>query len=113
MGDVQIVAGIKKRRKRGRVRLYLPDVSMDKISDEVNETNTCIMSNPNIYDHYITNLYFDPETDRYIIYYDDIAKGEGGGKIQIISNPPTGSYLVKDMVYNSESGRFMIEHNET
>ena len=65
------------------------------------------------YPRKIALVHFDPETDRYIIYYDDIAKGEGGGKIQIISNPPTGSYLVKDMVYNSESGRFMIEHNET
>ena len=109
----KIVAGIQRRNRNKRIRLFIPDYSMEVLSNEVNKTDPGIISNPDTNDHYVTNLYLDSQTNRFMIQYDDMAKGETGGKIQVISNPlETEGCPVTQIIYDS-NGRIMVEHTET
>jgi len=56
----------------------------------------------------ITNLYWDPVTDKLVGEYDDAGMGSGN----IESNPPVGKYAVTNIYFDPSTGVLIGEYDE-
>jgi len=58
----------------------------------------------------VTNLYVDPDINKFIVKYDDVVGGEEGS---IPSDPPTDKYRVINLYVDPTSGRLIVKYDDT
>ena len=67
-----------------------------------------IASAPPLGMHPVTNLYWDPATQKMVVEYDDTGAPTG----VLISTPPQGSYPITNVYFNPASGTFVGEYED-
>ena len=56
----------------------------------------------------VTNIYYDPDTDRMVGEYDDAGIASG----TIASNPPPGKFAITNIFFDPIAGRLSCEYDD-